>query len=150
MAHIVVWLPSSQVKCLLYSTGPSSHAAIWSWTTHTRSSHVAMWSLGQGDSLSPLLFCLCLAPLSHVLRTLEGYRSEAFGGTINPWFWNSFCTVLNYVQDQVFRLVIEQLEEMFIKVTFCLACYIQDANQQLCAWLYITQLCSSRRIGHPM
>ena len=30
--------------------------------------------LFQGDSLSPLLFCLCLAPLSHALREMDGYR----------------------------------------------------------------------------
>ena len=38
--------------------------------------------LFQGDSLSPLLFCLCLAPLSHALRALDGYRSESIGGPI--------------------------------------------------------------------
>ena len=31
--------------------------------------------LYQGDSLSPLLFCLCIAPLSHVLRAGGGFRS---------------------------------------------------------------------------
>ena len=30
--------------------------------------------LFQGDSLSSLLFCLCLAPLSHALRELKGYK----------------------------------------------------------------------------
>ena len=32
--------------------------------------------LFQGDSLSPLLFCLCVAPLSHYLRQQEGFRSR--------------------------------------------------------------------------
>ncbi len=30
----------------------------------------------QGDSLSPLLFCLCVAPLSHELRKGEGFKSK--------------------------------------------------------------------------
>ena len=32
--------------------------------------------LFQGDALSPLLFCLCTAPLSLVLRETRGVRSE--------------------------------------------------------------------------
>ncbi len=32
--------------------------------------------LFQGDSLSPLLFCLCVAPLSQELKTNAGFRSE--------------------------------------------------------------------------
>ncbi len=32
--------------------------------------------LFQGDSLSPLLFCLCVAPLSQELRKCGGFRSE--------------------------------------------------------------------------
>jgi hypothetical protein len=31
--------------------------------------------LFQGDSLSPLLFCLCIAPLSHALRKRMGFSS---------------------------------------------------------------------------
>ena len=38
--------------------------------------------LFQGDSLSPLLFCLCLAPLSYGLRRLEGYKCDSLGGKI--------------------------------------------------------------------
>lgn len=32
--------------------------------------------LFQGDSLSPLLFCLCAAPVSHILRKTPGFVSE--------------------------------------------------------------------------
>ncbi len=32
--------------------------------------------LFQGDSLSPLLFCLCVAPVSHQLRKGQGYNSK--------------------------------------------------------------------------
>ena len=32
------------------------------------------WGLFQGDSLSPLLFCLAILLLSHALRKLDGYR----------------------------------------------------------------------------
>ena len=38
--------------------------------------------LFQGDSLSPLLFCLCLAPLSYGLRKLEGYKCDSLGSKI--------------------------------------------------------------------
>ena len=33
--------------------------------------------LFQGDSLSPLLFCLCIAPLSHALRSIDGYKMSS-------------------------------------------------------------------------
>ena len=43
-------------------------------------SHSELISFGrglfQGDSLSPLLFCLCVAPLSHRLRQREGFQSR--------------------------------------------------------------------------
>ena len=32
------------------------------------------WGLFQGDSLSPLLFCLAILPFSHMLRKLVSYR----------------------------------------------------------------------------
>ena len=35
-----------------------------------------MRGLFQGDSLSPILFCLCVAPLSHCLRQREGFQSQ--------------------------------------------------------------------------
>ena len=38
--------------------------------------------LFQGDSLSPLLFCLSIVPLSHALRSIDGYKSRSFGGRV--------------------------------------------------------------------
>ena len=38
--------------------------------------------LFQGDSLSPLLFCLSIVPLSHALRSIDGYKSKSFGGRV--------------------------------------------------------------------
>ena len=38
--------------------------------------------LFQGDSLSPLLFCLSIMPLSHVLRSIDSYKSRSFGGRV--------------------------------------------------------------------
>ena len=38
--------------------------------------------LFQGDSLSSLLFCLSIMPLSHALRSVVGYKSKSFGGRV--------------------------------------------------------------------
>ena len=38
--------------------------------------------LFQGDSLSPLLFCLCVSPLSHGLRERAGFRSVFQGSPV--------------------------------------------------------------------
>ena len=46
--------------------------------------------LFQGDSLSPLLFCLCVAPLSHRLRQREGFRS---------WWQTQAVTHLMFMDD---------------------------------------------------
>ena len=42
--------------------------------------------LFQGDSLSPLLFCLSIVPLSHALRSIDGYKSRSFGGRVTHLF----------------------------------------------------------------
>lgn len=39
--------------------------------------------LFQGDSLSPLLFCLCIAPLSSALRATSGFKSRVLGSSIS-------------------------------------------------------------------
>ncbi len=59
--------------------------------------------LFQGDSLSPLLFCLCIAALSHGLRKRAGFRSE---------FHDDPVTHLSFMDDlKVYAENEEQLED---------------------------------------
>ena len=38
--------------------------------------------LFQEDCLSPLLFCISIVPLSHALRSIDGYKSKSFGDRV--------------------------------------------------------------------
>ena len=54
--------------------------------------------LFQGDSLSPLLFCLSIVPLSHALRSIDGYKSRSFGGRVTHLLFMDDLKV--YVRDE--------------------------------------------------
>ena len=71
----------SQVKRLSRATGQSSHAMVWSWTTHVRSSHAAAQSLGQMS----VLCCWAAQPPDGMVKPV-GYQ--------NLWPGNAVTTVV--------------------------------------------------------
>ena len=54
--------------------------------------------LFQGDSLSPLLYCLSIVPLSHALRSIDGYKSRSFGACVSHLLFMNDLKV--YVRDE--------------------------------------------------
>ena len=66
------------VQQLLVAVIPEWRTSVVAWNEGGKVSIPICFKKGlfQGDALSPLLFCLCAAPLSSVLRDARGVRSE--------------------------------------------------------------------------
>ena len=79
--------------------------------------------LFQRDLLSPLLFCLCLAPLSHALNcNLEGYHCKVLGSTITDQLFMDDLKVYTRNEDKLNRAleVVDNLSETVVmKLGMC-------------------------------
>ena len=85
----------------------------------------------QGDSFSPLLFCLAMAPISHAINTIEG-KYVTGSGTLNGL--QTSVSHLFYMDDlKLFANSVESLDEQ-IKIVALVSCAINmKLNVKKCA-----------------
>ena len=86
----------------------------------------------QGDSFSPFLFCLAMAPLSHAISKMElGYASSAGGRTADAKFHLSH---LFYMDDlKIYSTSARSLEEVLCKVARVSGAISMLVNPAKCA-----------------